>query len=79
MQLLHDDLVAAILEPTDHRIREAIDEDAATVWATCQALGFTPWRYCGDRYCDCKIVLHEHEPPALPGLGTLRSADDPWG
>lgn len=79
MQILHDDLTAAILEPLDHRIREAISEDAVVVWATCQAAGLTPWRYCLDRYCDCKIVLHEHEPPTLPGLGNLSSADGSRG
>mgnify|MGYP006998891352 CR=1 FL=1 len=79
MQILHDDLTAAILEPLDHRIREAISEDAIVVWTTCQAAGLTPWRYCLDRYCDCKIVLHEHEPPKLPGLGTLGSDDGSWG
>lgn len=79
MQVLHDDLCAAILEPTDHRIREAISEDAIVVWHTCLAAGLTPWRYCQDRYCDCKIVLHEHEPPALPGLGTLGNTDGSWG
>lgn len=79
MQILHDDLCAAILEPLDHRIREAISEDAIVVWATCQAAGLTPWRYCLDRYCDCKIVLHEHEPPALPGLEGLGGTDGSWG
>lgn len=61
-------MTAAILEPTDHRIREAISEDAAVVWHTALAAGTTPWRYCLDRYCDCKIVLKEAEPEPLPGL-----------
>lgn len=68
MQRLHEDLAARILEPTDHRLAQAVEDDVLEVWVTCQIGGLTPWRYCLDRYCDCKIVLLEGRPESLPGL-----------
>lgn len=76
MLRLHEDLACKILEPSAHRIDEAITETALEVWVTCQIGGLTPWRYCLDRYCDCKIVLLENRPEPLPGLELL--AETPW-
>lgn len=76
MLRLHEDLACKILEPTAHRIDEAIEETALEVWVTCQIGGLTPWPYCLDRYCDCKVVLLELRPPTLPGLEPLSVG--PW-
>ena len=66
MSELHRLLGEIILDPSDNSLYERVDSIAYVVWEWCLSNGAQPWGWCLDRYCSCKLVLAEHEPPTLP-------------
>lgn len=72
MSELHRLLGDIILDPSDNTLYERVDSIAYVVWEWCLNNAATPWGWCLDRYCSCKLVLAEHEPEPLPGLGAAR-------
>lgn len=83
MARLIADLHRAILDCiTDPRLEEPYsraDDLCQAIWQWSTTFNVTPWRYCLDRYCSCKIMLREWEPDALPGLDHVRGQGDPAG
>ena len=65
---LHRAISDVIIDPRDESAYTKCDETCQEIWQWCQMLGVTPWRYCLDRYCSCKLMLSEWEPDTLPGL-----------
>lgn len=63
---LHSAVARCIEDPRDERPYNDADDLCQSIWQWAQAMGVTPWRYCGDRYCSCKIMLREWEPAPLP-------------
>lgn len=68
MSEIHRLLGDIILDPSNNAAYERIDFHAREIWMWCITNGETPWGWCLDRYCSCKLVLAEHEPEHLPGL-----------
>ena len=69
MSEVHRLLGEIILDPSDNAKYERLDEIAYVIWEWCVTHGTQPWGWCLDRYCSCKLVLAEHEPDPLPGMG----------
>ena len=65
MQCLHDSLARLILDPSDERSYEDIDEQTYMIWEWCTVHGRHPWGWCLDRYCACKVALSAAEPAGL--------------
>jgi len=65
---LHRSIEDIIIDPRDYREYERADNICAEIWQWSTTMGITPWSYCLDRYCSCKMMLSEWEPDVLPGL-----------
>lgn len=65
---LHNSIERCISDPSDERPYNDADDLCQSIWQWSTTMGVTPWRYCLDRYCSCKIMLREWEPDRLPGL-----------
>lgn len=63
---LHRLLGDVIMDPSDNDSYSRIDSIAYVIWEYCTVNAVTPWGWCLDRYCSCKLVLSEHEPDVLP-------------
>lgn len=70
MEALHQSISDLIIDPRDAREYERADDLCQEIWRWCTTMGYTPWKFCMDRYCSCKLMLSEWEPDLLPG---------PWG
>lgn len=68
MAALHRSIEAIIIDPRDAGEYARADETCQEIWQWSTLMGITPWRYCLDRYCSCKLMLSEWEPDVLPGL-----------
>ena len=71
MARIHAVLESIILDPTDPALYEDLDHYCYLVWEWCLITGRTPWGWCADRYCSCKVALSEHEPDTLPEIREL--------
>lgn len=67
MRSLHACFAAMILDPLDKQAYEDADTLCWQIWEYCLNNGTSPWAWCLDRYCSCKVALSEHEPDRLPG------------
>jgi len=63
---LHAAIARCIEDPRDERPYLEADELCQSIWQWATLMGTTPWRYCWDRYCSCKIMLREWQPETLP-------------
>lgn len=72
MARIHAVLESIILDPTDDHLYAELDARCYLVWEWCITHGKTPWGWCPDRYCACKVALSEHEPDTLDG------PENPW-
>ena len=63
---LHTAISDIIVDPTDSRAYERADDTCQEIWQWCTSMGYTPWKFCLDRYCSCKVMLSEWEPQTLP-------------
>lgn len=71
MAVLHEALGAIIVNPLEDANYETVDLMCYRIWEWCTTNGRTPWGWCWDRYCACKVALSEHEPDTLPELQLL--------
>lgn len=74
MSDLHRAIADIIIDPRDERAYEQADDRCQEIWQWSTTMGVTPWRYCLDRYCSCKMMLSEWEPDMLPGMGEPRDS-----
>lgn len=72
LDTLHGAFLDIIVDPTDSRLYERVDETCYVIWEWCLEHGATPWSWCLDVYCSCKVALAEHEPNPFPQLEELR-------
>lgn len=65
---LHQAISDIIIDPLDTSSYAKADDTCQAIWQWCTSFGITPWSYCLDRYCSCKVMLSEWEPDQLPGV-----------
>lgn len=63
---LHRAISDIIIDPLDQRAYDTADDTCQAIWQWCTTMGYTPWKFCMDRYCSCKVMLSEWEPQTLP-------------
>lgn len=76
---LHSAISRCIEDPRDERPYHDADDLCQAIWQWSTTMQVTPWRYCLDRYCSCKIMLREWEPDPLPGLDLLGAREAEQG
>lgn len=65
VERIHTLLGARLLEPTDWRLLEDLEDAIDALWWLAIERSESPHGYCLERYCDCHTGLWLREPAAL--------------